>query len=176
MDILYALQRLDVRVFAQLFRQGERRLIRPLARALSRSADGYLYVLIPALLTVSGAAEVPLLLLLLACSLAFERPLYWLLKNGFKRRRPHDYLPGFHSIIVASDQFSFPSGHSSAAFMLATGLTIIYQEPAVAMYIWATSIALSRIILGVHYPGDTLAGGLMGSVVAVVAAATLGIR
>lgn len=175
MEILYALQRLDVRLFMAVFRRGERRLIRPLARALSRSADGYLYLLLPVALWMTGAHSVPSLVLLLLCSLLAERGLYWILKNGLKRRRPEESMPDFRSIIVAADRFSFPSGHTSAAFLLATALTIIYQEPAVAMYVWAGSIALSRVILGVHYPGDTLAGAIMGSGIALFTANQLGL-
>ncbi len=175
MELLYALQRLDVRLFFAVFRQGERRLVRQVARALSRSADGYLYVLVPALLWLAGAGGVSRLVLLLILSLALERSLYWLLKNGLRRRRPQDFIPSFRSIIVAADKFSFPSGHTSAAFLLATATTIVYRDPAVAMYAWATSIAFSRVILGVHYPGDTLAGALMGSGTALFVATQLGL-
>ncbi|MCB1845501.1 MAG: phosphatase PAP2 family protein, partial [Halioglobus sp.] len=70
---------------------------------------------------------------------------------------------------------SFPSGHTSAAFLLATALTITYQEPAVAMCGWAGLVALSRVILGVHYPGDTLAGAVMGSGIALFTANQLGL-
>ncbi len=167
MSILYALQRLDVRLFLALFHGGERRLIRPLARALSRSADGYLYFFLPLLLWATGADHVPELIILLCCSLLLERGTYWLLKNSLKRRRPQEAMPDFRSIIVAADRFSFPSGHTSAAFLLATSLTLVYQEPAMAMYAWATAIAFSRVILGVHYPGDTLAGAIMGSTIAI---------
>ena len=43
-----------------------------------------------------------------------------MLKNGFKRNRPQDALTHFTSVIVPHDQFSFPSGHTSAAFLMAT--------------------------------------------------------
>jgi len=175
MEILSALQRLDVRLFFAVFRQGERRLIRQLARALSRSADGYLFILIPALLWLVNADGATRLGTLLLVSLAAERPLYWILKNGLRRRRPQESLPSFSSIIVAADKFSFPSGHTSAAFLLATSLTLVYREPALAMYIWATTIAWSRIILGVHYPGDTLAGAVMGSGIALFIFLQLGL-
>lgn len=175
MDILYALQRFDVHLFTKIFRQGERRRIRPLARALSRSADGYLYILVPLLLYILEVDKVGVFSGLLLASLLFERMLYWLLKNGLKRRRPQEFMPGFHSLVVAADRFSFPSGHTSAAFLLATALVIVYQGPMFSIYLWATTIGLSRIILGVHYPGDTLAGAIMGSTVVLLMASQLGI-
>lgn len=176
MGILYALHRLDVRLFLAVFKRGEVRLVRPVAKALSRSADGYLYVLLPALLWLLGAGRVPDLVLLLGAALATERCLYWLLKNGLRRPRPQDFMPDFRSLVVAADKFSFPSGHTSAAFLLATSLAVVYGQGAVPLYVWASTIALSRVILGVHYPGDTLAGALMGTATAVFVATQLGLQ
>ncbi len=169
------LHELDLRLLAGVFRQGERRLVRPLARALSRSGDGYLHALVPALLWLWGVAGVATFSSLLALSLLLERSLYWSLKNSLKRRRPQESVPGFTSLITASDQFSFPSGHSSAAFLLATCLLLAFGGPVAAMYLWATGVALSRIILGVHFPFDTVAGGLMGGGCALLSAAILGL-
>jgi len=175
MELLSALQQFDHRLFTRVFRQGERRMIRPLARALSRSGDGHLHVLVPLLLWILGADKLLVFCALLAVALLVERAIYWVLKNSLKRRRPQEYLPGFRSLITASDQFSFPSGHSSAAFLLATTLWIVYGGPVFAMYFWASSVAMSRVILGVHFPGDTVAGALMGSSIAVAMASYLGL-
>ncbi len=175
MDILYALHRIDLRLFHRIFQQGERGILRPLARALSHSADGYLMVLVPLLLFLLGTERAETFTILLLVSLSFERVIYWLLKNGLKRRRPQEGMPGFRSLIQAADRFSFPSGHTSTAFLLATALAVVYDGPVSAMYLWATSIALSRVVLGVHYPGDTLAGALMGSGIALFTATQLGV-
>lgn len=162
------LQAVDVDLFARLFRQGEqRRLLRPLARALSRSGDGYLQLLFPLIVWMSGSALAAEYSTLLATALVIERLCYFTLKNCLKRRRPQDFVPGFHSIIQASDQFSFPSGHTSAAFCLATATGIVLGGPFAALYVWAGSVALSRVVLGVHFPGDTVAGAFMGSSIAV---------
>ncbi len=105
--------------------------------------------------------------------MAVERLLYVVFKNKLKRRRPQDYMPGFKSLIRASDKFSFPSGHSSAAFCLATTTGIVFGGPFIALYIWASCVALSRVVLGVHFPGDTVAGALLGSGVALATASYL---
>lgn len=175
MELLSALQQFDHRLFTRVFRQGERRMIRPLARALSLSGDGYLHVLVPLLLGALGADDLGIFCALLLTALAIERSIYYLLKNALRRRRPQDFMPGFRSLITASDQFSFPSGHSSAAFLLATALCMVYGGPVIAMYLWASLVAMSRVILGVHFPGDTVAGALMGSTIALASAAWLGI-
>ncbi len=175
MEILGSLQKFEVRLFATLFRQTERRAVIPLARAVSRSGDGYLHVLVPVLVMSLDPESGELLLPLLVCALAVERSLYWLVKNSLRRPRPQEAVPGFRSLITASDQFSFPSGHSSGAFLLACILLLVYGAAAAPMLLWAAAVALSRILLGVHFPGDTLAGALMGSGIALATAAQLGL-
>lgn len=175
MQILGTLQEFEMRVFARVFRQTDRRMVIPLARAVSRSGDGYLHALVPLLLWCLDPSGFSLLLPLLAIALVAERSLYWLLKNGLRRPRPQEAVPGFRSLIQASDQFSFPSGHSSGAFLLATCLSVVYGPVALPLFLWAVLVALSRILLGVHFPGDTLAGAMLGSVLALASAAYLGL-
>jgi len=158
MEMLSRLHHFDRRLFTRIFRQGERRAVIPLAIALSRSGDVYLY----------------LMLTLLLVAFAIERTLYRSLKNTLKRPRPPNAIPGFNSLIATSDKFSFPSGHSSGAFLLATALVVIYGGPMLVIYLWAAGVALSRVVLGVHFPGDILAGSLMGSSIALACATLLG--
>lgn len=162
-------------LFQSVFEHGKRASMRPVARAISRSADGYLFVLVPVSLSLADIVAISSLAPLLVTALLIERSCYWSLKNTLKRKRPQDSIAGFNSLINPADQFSFPSGHTSAAFMLATCMTLINQELATTLYIWATSVAISRVILGVHYPGDTVAGALMGSSIAVIVGTATGV-
>lgn len=173
MQILSGLQQADLRLFAWLFRNGEKYFLITPARALSRSGDGYLHVLIPLLLAGMGVPGASDLILLVILALAIERPLYWMLKNSLRRRRPAQFVPGFRSMIVASDKFSFPSGHSSAAFLLVASLCVIFGAPAAVMLTWASAVSLSRVLLGVHFPGDIVAGASMGTTCALLAASLL---
>ena len=58
---------------------------------------------------------------------------------------------------------SFPSGHSAAAFAFATGVGHILPLAAVPLRLLATAVAYSRVHTGVHYPGDVIAGSLIGA-------------
>ena len=130
-----------------------------LSRWLSRSADGFLYPLIGVLLYWQGSG---LVAAAIALAFAIERPLYWLLKNSCRRFRPPDCLPGVTSVVVPSDRFSFPSGHTSGAFLVATAVAVAAPVLQLPVLIWAGSIGWSRVCLGVHFPTDTLVGALLG--------------
>lgn len=90
------------------------------------------------------------------------------LKNIVKRNRPFVKFPDsyYNKNNSPTDEFSFPSGHSSMAFSIATLLTLRYPDKPLlitASYLYATTIAYGRVYLGVHYPSDVLAGALIGS-------------
>ncbi|MCU0435870.1 MAG: phosphatase PAP2 family protein [Bacteroidia bacterium] len=86
------------------------------------------------------------------------------LKYGINRKRPYvtynDIIPQQHT-----GPYSFPSGHTSSAFALATSVTMAFPKWYVAApaFVWAGAVAYSRMHLGVHYPGDVIAGALIGA-------------
>ncbi len=86
------------------------------------------------------------------------------LKNTVKRERPFEK----YSFIVKRDvggSYSFPSGHTSAAFCTATSLSLYFRKwyVVVPSYVWASSIGYARMYQGVHYPSDVLAGAVVGA-------------
>jgi len=156
---------IDVRMFRWCQQRRCKKALVVLARQLSRSADGPLYILIGALaLYFSYYAFFALAL----AAFGIERLLYFFIKNHFRRNRPPDILPGFRSVITASDKFSFPSGHTSAAFLMSTTIVIYFPSLAWFLYPWAVCVGWSRVMLGVHFPGDSFAGALLGSSVALL--------
>ncbi|MCR6651517.1 MAG: phosphatase PAP2 family protein [Cellvibrionaceae bacterium] len=86
-------------------------------------------------------------------------------KHFFRRNRPPAAIPGYRSVIEPADQFSFPSGHTSAAFLVATTLAFALPWTAWFMYPWAIGVGMSRVVLGVHFPTDTIAGAAMGFII-----------
>ncbi|HQQ63122.1 MAG TPA: phosphatase PAP2 family protein [Pseudomonadales bacterium] len=168
MKMLAGLHNTDIRMFFWV-QQYQCLLLRS-ARFVSRTADGALYVVIPLFC---------LLLFPLVCAgfssnvvlaFAIERPLYYLLKNSCKRRRPPAAIPGFTSMVTASDEFSFPSGHTCGAFLFTTLLCTSFGFWLVPLYIWAACVGLSRVVLGVHFPTDTLVGAVLGIAIGVFVA------
>ena len=86
------------------------------------------------------------------------------LKYAFDRQRPFVKYPDKVHPIEAEDSPSFPSGHTAAAFSLATSLSITYPKWYVIApsAVWACGVGFARINQGVHYPSDVLAGAAIG--------------
>ncbi|MCW8193516.1 phosphatase PAP2 family protein [Proteobacteria bacterium 005FR1] len=141
-----------------------RRYLVAISRKVSRSADGHLYGLLGLLAWSQGYYH---FLVTAVTAFVAERGCYFVLKNKIQRNRPPDAIPGFESMIKAADRFSFPSGHTSAAFLMATLLYSHFPGAAWFMYPWACCVAGSRVMLGVHFPTDTLAGATLGTSVAM---------
>ncbi|MBV9196229.1 MAG: phosphatase PAP2 family protein [Solirubrobacterales bacterium] len=68
---------------------------------------------------------------------------------------------------------SFPSGHSASAFAFAVAATRELPEAGVVLFPLAAGVAYSRVYLGVHYPGDVIAGGAFGAAVGTAARAAV---
>lgn len=155
------LQELDTQLFYQLNRISKHS-IKNTSKWISKTGDGHLYFVI-ALATIALSDEFsPDFFYTALAAFAVELPIYLILKNVVKRNRPFEKLVAFKSHISPSDKFSMPSGHSAAAFLFATVVASYFPALAVFAYIWASLIALSRVLLGVHFPGDTIIGAVLG--------------
>ena len=91
------------------------------------------------------------------------------LKLAFNRDRPFLTYP-YLDKQAAAGSYSFPSGHTSTAFTLATSLSMAYPKwyVVVPSYVYACAAGYSRMHLGVHYPSDVLAGAIVGAGSAVL--------
>lgn len=86
------------------------------------------------------------------------------LKRIIRRQRPYQQYPTTIFPNNIENDYSFPSGHTSSAFALATTICIENKKwyLTVPAFAWATSVGYSRMYLGEHYPTDVLAGAALG--------------
>ena len=104
--------------------------------------------------------------------------LYRRLKRWTRRARPCNADARIRAWVAPLDEYSFPSGHTLHA--VAFSLVAITHYPALAWLLlpFTASIAVSRVVLGVHYPSDVMAATVIGSALAgcsMAAGAVLGL-
>lgn len=92
--------------------------------------------------------------------------IYKLMKSKTKRIRPNQYHTTINGHVAALDQFSFPSGHTLHAVGF-TWVALSYFPVLAWLLIPFTLLtALSRLVLGLHYPSDVLIGAALGMSIA----------
>jgi len=129
----------------------------------TRGGDGWLwYVLGFAVLLFGGPAA---LLAVAASGLAaaIGIGLFLWLKRKTRRRRPCAIEPHCWAKLLPPDHFSFPSGHSITAFAVTLPLGLFYPALMLVLMFCAVSVAVSRVILGLHFLSDVVAGSAIGS-------------
>ncbi|MDE3171786.1 MAG: phosphatase PAP2 family protein [Gemmatimonadota bacterium] len=89
-----------------------------------------------------------------------------LFKRTVGRPRPSQTLSA-RAAIAEPDRFSFPSGHAAAAMSIAVVYAVLFPALAVPAIVGATAVGLTRVFLGVHYPGDVIAGQAIAVVTAL---------
>lgn len=110
--------------------------------------------------------------LLLFSSVAASGITVNILKALLARARPKLYLEngfyGFDFFHIGYELNSFPSGHSATALSAASALAILFPRYRLLFYIAGFLVASSRVVLAEHYPGDVIAGSVLGYLTTVI--------
>jgi undecaprenyl-diphosphatase len=158
--------------------------LNPIMKVLTHSGDKgiLLIVLILALLFIPRTRAIGIMSTI---SIAIEALLNnVLLKNLIARTRPYDEIEGLVNLVGKQSDYSFPSGHTGAAFAVAGAMLVValfglpmiaktgefkredpslsFKLVSVLLIMYATLLAFSRMYVGVHYPTDVLCGLLLG--------------
>ena len=166
------LARFDVaeyRLCRGLNRTSGLRWVRTLLQVSSRLGDGIVwYALVGLLPLLYGAAALRPAIVMAATGIV-GLVIYRWLKLTLVRERPfirHDQIT---LAMAPLDRYSFPSGHTLHAVAFTWLAVHSYPELAWVLLPLSGLIAASRVVLGLHYPSDVLAGGAIGAVLAAVA-------
>jgi undecaprenyl-diphosphatase len=144
-----------------------------LFRAASRLGDGvFWYALMAGLLVVGGPAAISAVAHMAAVG-ALGVLVYKWLKSRTSRPRPYQVRSAIRRGADPLDNFSFPSGHTLHAVSFSI-LAITYFPSAAWLCLpFAALVAASRLVLGLHYPTDVLAGAAIGAAIAFGSLAAL---
>jgi len=141
--------------------------LRALFRAVSRLGDGvFWYALMAGFVVVGGAAALPAVAHMAATGAAGVLLYKWL-KSRTLRPRPYQVRAVIRRGADPLDQFSFPSGHTLHAVSFSILVLAYYPQLAWLVVPFALAVAASRLVLGLHYPSDVLAGAAIGAALAL---------
>ena len=134
----------------------------------TRAGDGWLWYFIGLAILLFGG-EARLTAIAAAGSAALIGiGIFKLVKNVSGRRRPCEFAPHCWATLLPPDRFSFPSGHTITAFSVSVCLAEFYPMLLVPLLFCAFSIAVSRILLGMHFLSDVVVGALLGCGMALI--------
>jgi len=139
------------------------RWVRLYVLGATRGGDGWLWYALGLAILLFGAEQRFAALGAAGLSSVLSILLFLWLKRLTGRRRPCQIERHCWATLLPPDQFSFPSGHTMTAFAVAVPLALFYPNLTGGLFFCALSIATSRILLGMHFLSDVLAGALIGT-------------
>ncbi len=167
MNLLGRVLRLDRRWTARLSIAERPSPLRWIAALLAHSADSWFWLIGLAIVAWRSSGPWRNWSLALAIAVLVTAAVVMGLKFAIRRRRPEGT---WGSIYRRTDPHSFPSGHAARAVLLA--VLIAAWGPAwlqTATLVWAPLVLMARVVMGVHYLSDVLAGALLGLIFGVTA-------
>lgn len=140
-------------------------VVRKFFALVSRLGDGGFWYVLMLGLAVNGEVTA-LAAAHMAVTALIGTALYKLLKSRLVRERPYVACVGIEMGTMPLDRYSFPSGHTLHAVCFTILATSHVPELTPVLVPFALLVAISRVVLGLHYPSDVLAGALIGALLA----------
>ena len=103
-----------------------------------------------------------------ACAAVIALGIGQIIGGAIDRARPYETMTGIHLLVDRTTDFSIPSDHATAAGAVAVGLLFANRRWGRIAAVLAVLMAFTRVYVGAHYPGDVLAGLLLGGAVAAI--------
>jgi undecaprenyl-diphosphatase len=137
--------------------------LRTLFKVASRLGDGVIWYAMLALLPILYGSVAVRPVIVMAATGVLGVGLYKLLKRVFVRERPFITHSSISLAMAPLDRYSFPSGHTLHAVSFTWQAIAAFPELSWVLVPLAALIASSRVVLGLHYPTDVLAGAAIGA-------------
>jgi undecaprenyl-diphosphatase len=159
----------DTALCTRLNRSSRQVSLRFLFRAVSRLGDGIVWYTLLGILPLIGGHDGFLIAAQMALTALVGLAVYKIMKHVMARERPYiNHTGKIECALPPLDRYSFPSGHTLHAVSFSVILCSYLPELAWVLVPFAVLIALSRMVLGLHYPTDVLAGALIGGGLALL--------
>ncbi len=163
---LSRMHQFDSNVCVAVNHTSQYRLIRDCFRLVSRLGDGvFWYALMIGILVLHGSEGV-LPVVHMAVAGFVGTLLYKWLKGKTLRPRPYEVRQDIWLTGKPLDKFSFPSGHTLHAVVFGIVVLSYFPQLSIIVIPFMMMVGLSRVVLGLHYPSDVIAGALIGALIA----------
>lgn len=157
------LQALDPRLCQLASRWAARRGVHRFFGIVSRLGDGWFWYGLMIALAALGGTRGMVAALHMSVTGFVAWLLYRTLKLHTRRLRPFRAHPDVTARAAALDEYSFPSGHTLHAVSFTIVAVTWFPFLALPLIVFTVLVAMSRVVLGLHYPTDVLAGVLIGT-------------
>jgi len=152
----------DHRLMRRVHKWRPPRWFRILMILMTRLGDGWLWYSLGLILLIYGGEHRYAAIAAAASAAIVGILLFQALKRTSRRQRPCEIQPHCWAAILPPDRYSFPSGHTISAFAITFSVGLFYPDLQAPLIALAVLIASSRIILGMHFLSDVLAGSAIG--------------
>tara|TARA_B100001123_G_C15179635_1_gene974851 strand:+ start:111 stop:617 length:507 start_codon:yes stop_codon:yes gene_type:complete len=130
-------------------------------RSITYTGEWWMYVVYGIIITIIDYHKGYEALQMGLIAYGMHYPIYFLIKNMSKRNRPFEKYENINALVKPPDKYSLPSGHSSASTISALIIISVFGSMKL-LIIWPITVGLSRVVLGMHYPSDSIIGIILG--------------
>lgn len=162
--LLESLYQFECGLFRKINRYYNSKFASPYFRFVTHLGGATSTILAVLFLLFFSSGSVRLVALSSAVALTISHIPVQIVKKLFPRKRPYLVLDEIHVTKNPLRDHSFPSGHTTAIFSVLIPFILFesFNLIAITLLLLGVSVALSRIVLGLHYPSDVLIGGILG--------------
>ena len=169
--VMKSLDSLEIGVCLRINQLSRQEFIRRFFAVVSKLGDMYFWIAMGiALLVQHGTAAIPTVLHLTVTA-GIGIAIYKVLKQKLVRERPFITNGEIFCATAPLDRYSFPSGHTLHAVSFSIMLAAVEPALTVITLPFTILVALSRVVLGLHYPSDVFVGAAIGAALAAASVA-----
>ncbi|MEH7248010.1 phosphatase PAP2 family protein [Neobacillus niacini] len=163
MRIIQSVYQLECKVFQEINSHFDKKFINLFFRTITNIGGAFFISAATLLLIILSSGQIRLAAISSALSLALSHIPVQLVKKLFPRKRPYLLMETTKILPNPLKDHSFPSGHTTAVFSVIIPFILLAPLLAILLIPLGICVGISRIYLGLHYPSDVIAGGILGA-------------
>lgn len=163
MKVIHAFYEFECRLFQNVNQHFDKKYLNLFFRTITNLGGATFTIGLMIILLIISPKELRITALASALALASSHIPVYFIKKLFPRKRPYLALEETKYPANPLKDHSFPSGHTTAFFSVAIPFSLLFPSLALLLIPLGICVGISRIYLGLHYPSDVIAGGILGT-------------